>query len=213
MVVGGHTIFEYLQCAGDANIPFVGTVGGGSMGSRYVSVVLGAVMLVCATAFLSTAVGPRMAGATTATVKTCGGGSIALKAREKRTFVLHNRARADRGLRLLCVDPRLTRAARSHSREMVEKDYFSHNSYDGESVGARLGRFGFDGSVHGENIARGYGAPAGAVPTFERWMTSADHRANILDGRFRRVGVGTYTGNYEGIRGYVMYTVDFGSRD
>jgi len=153
-----------------------------------------------------------MAEATTANVKTCGGGSITLKAREKRTLVLHNRARANRGLRRLCVDPRLTKAARSHSREMVEKDYFSHNSYNGESVGARLRRFGFDGSVHGENIAGGYGAHAGAGPTFERWMASADHRANILDRRFRRIGVGTYTGDYEGIKGYVMYTVDFGSR-
>lgn len=182
------------------------------MDSRYVSAVLGAVMLVCATAFLSTAVEPRMAGATTATVKTCGGGSIALNAREKRILVLHNRARAERGLRPLCVDPRLTRAARSHSREMVEKDYFSHDSFDGESVGARLGRFGYDCSVCGENIAGGYGAHAGPGPTFERWMGSAEHRANILDGRFRRVGVGTYTGNYEGIEGYLMYTVDFGSR-
>ena len=182
------------------------------MSSKYISAVLGAVMLVCATAFLSTAVEPRMAGAATASVKTCGGGSIALKAREKRTLVLHNRARADRGLRRLCVDPRLTRAARSHSREMIEKDYFSHDSYDGESAGARLGRFGFEGSVCGENIAGGYGAPAEPGPIFERWMDSAGHRSNILDGRFRRVGVGTYTGDYGGTEGYVMYTVDFGSQ-
>lgn len=125
------------------------------MGSRYVGAVLGAVMLVCATAFLSTTVEPRMAGATTANVKTCGGESITLKAREKRTLALHNMARADRGLRPLCVDPRLTRAARSHSRQMVKKDYFSHNSYNGESVGARLRRFGYDCSVCGENIAGG----------------------------------------------------------
>ena len=182
------------------------------MGSKYVGAVLGTVMLVCATVFLSTTVEPGVAGATTANVKTCGGGSITLKAREKRTLVLHNRVRAERGLRLLCVDPRLTKAARSHSREMVEKDYFSHDSYDGESVGARLGRFGFEGRSCGENIAGGYGAPAEAGPIFKRWMDSAGHRSNILDGRFRRVGVGTYMGDYAGTEGYVMYTVDFGSR-
>jgi uncharacterized protein YkwD len=90
------------------------------------------------------------------------------------------------------------------------KDYFSHNSYDGESVRARLGRFGYGKSVNGENIAGGYDAPAEPDSTFERWMDSAGHRANILDGRFRRVGVGTYAGNYDGTNGYIMYTVDFG---
>jgi uncharacterized protein YkwD len=94
---------------------------------------------------------------------------------------------------------------------MVEKDYFSHPSFDGESVGSRLGCFGYGKSVYGENIAGGYGAPAEPGPTFERWMDSAGHRANILDGRFRRVGVGTYTGNYDGTNGYIMCTVDFGN--
>jgi uncharacterized protein YkwD len=171
--------------------------------------VLGAVILAGAIAFLSAAVEPVRAGAAT-TVKTCGGGSITLKAREERTLVLHNEARADHGLGPLCVDPALTRAARSHSREMVEKDYFSHRSYDGEGVGARLKRFGYDGRVWGENLAGGSGTLGTPDPIFERWMGSPDHKANILDGRFRRVGVGTYTGNYKGTDGYTMYTVDFG---
>ena len=44
------------------------------------------------------------------------------------------------------------------------------------------------------------------------WMDSSGHRANILDGRFREVGIGTYTGTYKGKKGYTMYTVDFGRR-
>jgi uncharacterized protein YkwD len=181
------------------------------VGSRYVSAVLGAVMLVCATVFLSAAVEPRKAGASTTAVKTCSGASINLKATEKRAFTLLNKVRKERGLRPLCVDPRLTKAARAHSRQMVEKDYFSHASFTGESVGSRLGRFGYCKSVYGENIAGGYGTPADPGRTFERWMDSAGHRANVLDGRFRRVGVGTYTGNYDGTNGYIMYTVDFGN--
>jgi uncharacterized protein YkwD len=181
------------------------------MGSRHVTAVLGAVILAGAIAFSYAALEPGMAGATTA-VKTCGGGSIALKAKERRTVALHNEARAHHGLRPLCVDHRLTRAARSHSREMIEKDYFSHSSYNGESVGARLKRFGYGGNVSGENIAGGNGSFAKPGSTFKRWMNSAGHRSNILDGRFRRVGVGTHTGNYKGNQGYTMYTVDFGGR-
>ena len=179
------------------------------MGLRYLAVIFGAVVL--ATAFSYTSVEPRTAAATTA-VRTCGGGSIALKAREKRILVRHNEARADRGLRPLCVDPRLTRAARSHSREMIKKDYFSHDSYNGGSVSARLRRFGYDCGACAENIAGGLGTPGKPGPIFERWMGSPGHRNNILDGGFKRVGVGTYTGEFKGMSGYAMYTVDFGGR-
>ena len=181
------------------------------MGLRYTTAILGAVLLASATIFSSTMVESQGAGATT-TVKTCSGGSITLKVKEKRTLELHNETRTDRGLKPLCVNRKLTRAARSHSREMVGKDYFSHYSYDGEGVGVRLRRFGYDWNVYGENIAGGYGTSREPDPIFALWMNEPAHRANILDGRFRQVGVGTYTGNYKGKDGYTMYTVDFGSR-
>lgn len=179
------------------------------MGLRYVAVIFGAVVL--ATAFSYASVEPQTAAATTA-VRTCGGGSIALKAKEKRVFMRHNEARANRGLKPLCVDPRLTRAARSHSREMIRKDYFSHSSHNGEGLSARLRRFGYDCGACGENIAGGLGTPGKPGPVFERWMGSSGHRANILSRGFKRVGVGTYTGKFRGMSGYAMYTVDFGGR-
>jgi uncharacterized protein YkwD len=182
------------------------------MGLRYAIAVLGAMILASATAFLSVAVKPEMVGAATTSVKTCSGGNIDLGVKEERTLVLHNETRADYGLEPLCINPVLTRAARSHSREMVEKDYFSHYSDDGEGVGARLRRFGYDWSVCGENLAGGYGNPGEPDSVFELWTNSTHHRANILDRRFRQVGVGTYTGIYKGIEEYTMYTVDFGSQ-
>jgi uncharacterized protein YkwD len=90
------------------------------MGSRHAKVVLGAVMFAGVISLLSAAVPPEKAEARTA-VKTCGGESISLKVKEKRILALHNVARAAHGLKPLCADPRLTRAARSHSREMIKK--------------------------------------------------------------------------------------------
>jgi uncharacterized protein YkwD len=43
-------------------------------------------------------------------------------------------------------------------------------------------------------------------------MDSSAHRANILDRRFREVGIGTATGKYKGHTCYTTYTVDFGTR-
>jgi uncharacterized protein YkwD len=181
------------------------------MGSRYIRVVLVAVMCAGVISSLSAAVPLEKAGATTV-VKTCGGESISLKIKEKRVLALHNVARAAHDLKPLCVDPRLTRAARSHSREMINKDYFSHFSYNGENVGKRLERFGYNRSIYAENIGGGSGTFGTAGSTFRRWMNSPSHKGNILDGRFRPVGVGTYTGLYRGTQGYTMYTVDFGVR-
>lgn len=45
------------------------------------------------------------------------------------------------------------------------------------------------------------------------WMSSKPHRANILDRRFREVGVvGAHRGNFKGYDNATMWTVDFGRR-
>jgi uncharacterized protein YkwD len=181
------------------------------MGSRHLKVVFGAMMFAAVFSLLGAVIPPGKARAAT-TVKTCGGESISLKFKEKRLLALHNADRTARGLKPLCADPRLTRAARSHSREMIAKDYFTHTSYNGESVSERLDRFGYHRSVYAENIAGGSGSPAKPGSIFRRWMDSPPHKGNILDGRFRPVGVGAYTGNYKGTGDYTMYTVDFGVR-
>ena len=149
----------------------------------------------------------------TATVRTCGGGSMRLKTEEKRVLDLHNATRKKHGLGSLCVDPALTRAARAHSQEMIGKGYFRHESFDGETVGTRLKRFGYDWYASGENIAWGSGSMSRPDDRFKGWMESPGHRANILNGSFLEVGIGTTaSGDPKKTGEQVMYTVDFGSR-
>ena len=173
---------------------------------RYASVILVAALLAAVVALSVSVVEPERAEAAS-TVRTCGGGTIKLNTKEERTLRLHNQKRRSRGLRTLCVHPKLTKAARAHSRSMIRNDYFGHGS-----VGRRLKRYGYNWRVYGENIAGGTGRYARPGNTFRRWMNSSGHRANILDRRFREIGIGTATGNYKGHRGYTMYTVDFGRR-
>ncbi len=173
---------------------------------RYAIVVLVAAFLATTVALSVSAVEPEKAEAAS-TVRTCGGGKIKLNAKEERTLILHNRERRSRGLRALCVHPILTKAARAHSASMIRKDYFGHGH-----TGRRLKRYGYNWRLFGENIAGGTGRYARPGSVFRRWMKSSGHRANILDRRFREIGIGTATGNYKGHRGYTMYTVDFGTR-
>jgi uncharacterized protein YkwD len=173
---------------------------------RYASVILVAAVLAAVVALSVSAVEPERAEAASK-VRTCGGGTIKLNAKEERTLRLHSRERRSRGLRALCVHPKLTKAARAHSSDMIKKDYFGHGS-----VGRRLKRHGYTWRVYGENIAGGTGRYASPGNAFRRWMNSSGHRTNILDRRFREIGIGTATGTYKGHRGYTMYTVDFGRR-
>jgi uncharacterized protein YkwD len=149
-------------------------------------------------------------------VTTCNGGPpIQLTAAEKRTLDLHNQERAANGFPRLCVHPALTNAARSHSQEMLDLDYFAHNSFNGETFGDRLMRFGYSYSKAGENLYWGSGNLASPESAFRWWMKSTEgHRQILLDNDYREVGIGVRMGTFrdeDGIEhsGTNMYTVDF----
>jgi uncharacterized protein YkwD len=171
---------------------------------RYSAVVFVAAVLATVAALSVSAVEPKKAEAASA-VRVCGGGKIKLNAKEERTLKLHNQARKSRGR--LCVHPKLTKAARAHSADMIRKDRFWHGN-----VGRRLKRHGYKWSTYGENIGWGSGSRGSPESIFRAWMHSSGHRHNILNKRFREVGVGTATGTYKGQRKATMYTVDFGRR-
>ncbi len=108
---------------------------------------------------------------------------------------LVNAERAQRRLPALRFDAVLTRAARDHSREMRELDYFDHES---PTAGRRMpldryirtsGR-GRGSVLVGENIFHASSVmPERAHSAF---MRSPGHRENVLDGRFRRCGIGIH---------------------
>lgn len=76
---------------------------------------------------------------------------------------------------------------------MSVKKYFSHTAADGTTWISRIKAAGHS-KPGGENIARGL-TSAGAVMT--GWMNSLGHKANIVNCKFKTVGVGWGTaGNY-----------------
>ncbi|NVB37956.1 CAP domain-containing protein [Pseudenhygromyxa sp. WMMC2535] len=81
----------------------------------------------------------------------------------------------------------LTCAARVHSMDMGENDYFSHTNLMGNGPGWRLDQAGYSGGGWGENIAAGYGSPEDVV---QGWLDSDGHCANMLNGSFTLIGVG-----------------------
>ncbi len=185
---------------------------------KHLAIVLASVFFaVTAAAGVATLDSPAAEAASKGYVKKCGGGKIFLNAKERTTFLRHNKVRRDRGLRTFCVSPALQKAARAHSKDMIRRDYFSHDTKGKYTFDRRLKRFGYTAKGYryyttGENIAYGSGTYGNPNRIMNSWMKSRTHRRNILNRKFREIGIGTYTGNWKGNRGVTMYTADFGTR-
>src|SRR5215210_7564275 len=177
---------------------------GGKVFMKYLPVIFVAILL--ATAGLGS-VASTVEAAGGGYANKCGGGKIFLHAKEKRLLTLHNNARRNHGLRPFCVSSALQKAARAHSKDMIQRDYFSHDTRGrNEDPCTRFGRFGYHSFYCGENI--GYNATPEGM--FRSWMRSSIHRPNILDGRFHEIGIGACKGDYSDSE-TTMYTADFGA--
>lgn len=115
-----------------------------------------------------------------ATVTTNGGP-------ESQVLALVNVERANAGCAEVTANDRLTAAARGHSSDMAARDFFSHDTPEGVSVGTRVTNAGYRWSMVGENIAWGQ---ADAKAVMKDWMNSSGHKANILNCKYRHLGVG-----------------------
>lgn len=137
----------------------------------------------------------------------------AVKHARNATLCLLNRVRSRHGLHPLRLNRKLSRAARRHSRDMVRRRYFAHDSLDGRSPFARMRatRYVPRGAswMLGENIGWGSGSLSEPAALVRMWMHSPGHRANILSHRFRDIGIGIALGAPVGGRG-ATYTTDFG---
>jgi len=131
------------------------------------------------------------------------------------TLCLINVERSARDLRPLRLDRRLSTAARRHSRDMVAKQYFAHDSRSGARFSARIARTGWMSgrgawSV-GENLGWGSGTLATPRAVVAAWMKSTGHRRNILSAKFRVIGIGIALRTPMGNAAGATYTTDFGS--
>ncbi|WP_457945610.1 SafA/ExsA family spore coat assembly protein [Caproiciproducens sp. LBM24188] len=110
-----------------------------------------------------------------------------LAAYETEVIRLTNLERTKRGLPALTTNWQLSRVARYKSQDMINKNYFSHNSPTYGSPFTMMQSFGLKFSAGGENIAYGQRTPQEVV---NAWMNSPGHRANILSTAYTQIGVG-----------------------
>ena len=100
---------------------------------------------------------------------------------------LVNEERAKYGLSPLTIDKSVESAALVRSKE-IEKS-FSHTRPNGSSFSTVLKEQGVNFMGAGENIAWGQKSPEEVM---QGWMNSEGHRANILNAKFTKIGIGYY---------------------
>jgi uncharacterized protein YkwD len=118
-----------------------------------------------------------------------------------------NATRAAHGVRPLHLDSTLRNAARSHSTDMLRRDYFAHGDF-----ASRMAAFHVHGPAAGENLAWGSGPFGRAATIVREWLASPEHRANLLRPGFARIGIGLVRGSFLGTGGATVVTADFAGR-
>ena len=113
---------------------------------------------------------------------------------EKEVFNLINQQRTNNGLQSLKVDAEVQRVARIKAEDMVNNNYFSHNSPTYGSPFDMLKSFKISYKTAGENIA-GNSSNSGAVKS---WMNSSGHKANILNSGYNYTGIGVVSSSKYG---------------
>ena len=130
------------------------------------------------------------AGTGTTGTGTAGGGTAAgsgtMSSDESRILQLVNAERAKAGAKALSSSSDCTRLARMKSQDMVDNNYFSHQSPTYGSPFDMLKSNNVSYMYAGENIAMNQSAEA----AFRAWMNSEGHRKNILNPNFTELGVG-----------------------
>ena len=110
-----------------------------------------------------------------------------LRAAETQVWEMTNAYRTYMGLSNLQWESKAEAAARGHSQDMADNNYFQHNSQDGTRFFARLQAEGISYRSCGENICAGSGD---AIYMVIGWIGSSGHRNGILTPSFKYIGVG-----------------------
>jgi uncharacterized protein YkwD len=87
-------------------------------------------------------------------------------------------------------DERLADVARQHSEEMAANGYFSHQGLDGSSPVLRVTKAGIRWRAEGENIAKAADAAQAEAMFMDEPRFQENHRGNILNSNYNRVGIG-----------------------
>jgi hypothetical protein len=120
-----------------------------------------------------------------------------------------NQERIAGGLGNLALNAKLNQAAQTKANDMAARDYWSHNTPEGNPPWVFISNAGYDYQTAGENLAYGFDSSTEAVVG---WMNSPGHKANIMNTGYTEVGFGIAdTASYQGTGEQTIVVAMYGS--
>ena len=119
-----------------------------------------------------------------------------------------NKQRVANGVAPLKLNTKLSTAAQSKVNDMVARNYWAHNTPDGQEPWVFFDAAGYKYYKAGENLAYGFSS---SDATVIGWMNSPSHRENLLDSAFTEVGFGFKNGeNYNNSGPETVVAAEYG---
>ena len=139
-----------------------------------------------------------------------------MRAERSATLCLLNTVRRSHHLHRLRFNHKLALAGLRHAHDMVNNQYFAHDTPSGQDFVQRIFNTDYVPSAAkyllGENLA--WGDHKGSTPRqiVSAWMHSPPHRRNILTHDFREIGIAIVVGApVDGVSAAATYATEFGA--
>ena len=124
-----------------------------------------------------------------------------------KVIELTNAERLSAGVTILKENSELDQAALAKATDMFENNYWAHVSPTGTEPWYFVTQSGYEYKHAGENLARDFSNPKDVVTA---WMASPTHRQNLLDNRYKDIGVAVVDGYINGVETTIVVQL-FGS--
>jgi len=124
-----------------------------------------------------------------------------------KVIELTNNERLGAGITILKENTELNQAALAKAADMFEDNYWAHISPTGTEPWYFITESGYKYQHAGENLARDFSNPRDVVAA---WMASPTHRQNLLDSRYRDIGIAVMDGYINGVETTIVVQM-FGS--
>lgn len=108
---------------------------------------------------------------------------------------LTNQDRISQGLPPLKENPQLSQAAYLKAKDIMDKDYFSHDSPEGITPWYWIKKAGYNYKFAGENLAIGF---LDSEEVYNAWMLSLPHQKNVLNPNYKEMGIAVLNGDFQG---------------
>ncbi len=113
-----------------------------------------------------------------------------------KVIELTNAERLNAGVSIVKINPELNQAALAKAADMFEDNYWAHISPTGTEPWYFITQSGYKYQHAGENLARDFSNPTDIV---KAWMASPTHRQNLLDDRYKDIGIAVMDGTINGV--------------